>query len=289
MAALSKRSYDVIVVGAGNAGLTAALSAAERGASVLVLEKAPIYLRGGNTYFTGGLFRFAYEGLDDIAGLVGGIPDQERRTVDVGSYPESAFYDDMMRTTGGRSDPELARVLVSQSLPTMRWMRGLGIRWILAYGRQAFKPGDVTRFWGGLVVESVGGGKDLSDREFEFAERAGVDVLYETGATGLLMDAGHRVVGVKVHDATGETDIRAGAVVLACGGFEADQEMRAHYLGGRWREVKVRGTQYNTGDGIRMALDIGAQPHGDWAGCHAVAWDLNPHFPYQLHRECRNR
>ena len=177
----TKQRYDVIVVGAGNAGLTAALSAAERGASVLVLEKAPVYLRGGNTYFTGGLFRFAYEGLDDIAELVGGIPDEEKRTVDVGSYPESAFYDDMIRVTGGRTDPELARVLVSQSQSTMRWMRGLGIRWILAYGRQAFKPRDVTRFWGGLVVESVGGGKDLSgspkrklnssapDSSFEFA------------------------------------------------------------------------------------------------------------------------
>jgi tricarballylate dehydrogenase len=266
---------DVVVVGAGNAALNAALSAAEQGASVAVLEKAPVHLRGGNTYFTGGLLRFAYDGLEDILDLVPEISEQEKGAIDVGSYPQSAFYSDVMRVTEGLSDPELVQTLVSQSYPTMRWMKDKGMRWIPAYGRQAFKRDGVLRFWGGLVVEAVGGGKGLSDRLFELVERNGVRVLYQTKATKLTTDRRGRVVGLTVRDQEGFRDVPARAVVLACGGFEANAEMRTRYLGQGWELAKVRGTQFNTGDGIRMALEVGAQPYGHWSGCHAVAWDLN--------------
>ena len=131
------------------------------------------------------------------------------------------------------------------------------------------------RFWGGLVIEAVGGGKGLSDRLFELAERAGVTVLPQTKATGLSVDRRGRVVGVTIRDQEGYREVAARSVVLACGGFEANSEMRARYLGPGWELAKVRGTQFNTGDGIRMALEIGAQPYGHWSGCHAVAWDLN--------------
>ena len=151
---------DVLVVGAGNAGLNAALAAAEKGASVLVLEKAPRHLRGGNTFFTGGLFRFAYDGWEDIQEIAG-LSDRERASVDVGSYPQASFYGDVMRVTEGLSDPELVDILVSRSLPTMKWMKDQGVPWVLAYGRQAFKDGELLRFWGGLIVEAVGGGKGL--------------------------------------------------------------------------------------------------------------------------------
>ena len=164
---------------------------------------------------------------------------------------------------------------MSRSYPTMMWMKEQGIRWILASGRQAFKTGDVRRFWGGLVVEVVGGGTGLSDREFELAARAGVNVLYETKATRLLTDNRGRTVGVTVRGPDGFREVPARSVVLACGGFEANPEMRARYLGPGWELAKVRGTRFNTGEGIRMALDIGAQPYGNWSGCHAVAWDLN--------------
>ena len=271
----TERQYDVIVVGAGNAGLTAALSAAEPGGSVLVLEKAPVHLRGGNTHFTGGLFRFAYDGIDDILALLPDMSAEETRSIDVGSYPASGFYSDLMRVTDGLSDAGLAQQLVSRSYPTMMWMKEQGMPWILASGRQAFKTGEVLRFWGGLVVEAVGGGTGLSDREFELADRAGVEVLYETKATRLLTDNRGRIVGVTVRGPDGFRNVPARSVVLACGGFEANPEMRARYLGPGWELAKVRGTRFNTGEGIRMALDIGAQPYGNWSGCHAVAWDLN--------------
>jgi len=271
----SEHRYDVIVVGAGNAGLTAAMSAAEHGASVLMLERAPEYLRGGNTYFTGGLFRFAYEGLDDVLKLAPGVPRDQRASMDVGAYTQAGYYADVMRLSEGLSDPDLVQMLVSQSLPTMKWMMEKGVAWIPAFGRQSFKSGGGSKFWGGLVLEAVGGGNDLSDRLFQLAGRGGAAVRYGTRATDLLTDRRGRVRGVTVRDGDGYRDVAAGSVVLASGGFEANSEMRARYLGPGWELAKVRGTRFNTGDGITMALSAGAQPYGHWSGCHAIAWDLN--------------
>ena len=97
--------YDVVVAGAGNAALCAAMAAADEGASVLVLERAPEYLRGGNSFFTGGLFRFAYDGIEDIVGIIPEIGEEEREGIDVGRYTQAQFYDDLMRVTEGLSDP----------------------------------------------------------------------------------------------------------------------------------------------------------------------------------------
>ncbi len=267
--------YDVVVAGAGNAALCAAMAAADEGASTLVLERAPEYLRGGNSFFTGGLFRFAYDGIDDIVGIIPEIGAEEQQSIDVGSYTEAQFYDDLMRVTEGLSDPELAQVLVSQSYPAMKWLQEQGVRWILAYGRQAFRHEGVLRFWGGLIVEAVGAGKGLVDQQFDILRRKGVPVRYGTKAHSLNADSRGRITGLRVRDADGYRDIEARAVVLACGGFESNTEMRTRYLGPGWELAKVRGTQFNTGDGIRMALDIGAQSFGHWSGCHAVAWDMN--------------
>ena len=169
----SNEQYDVVVAGAGNAALCAAMAAADEGASVLVLERAPEYLRGGNSFFTGGLFRFAYDGIEDILGIIPEISEEERETIDVGRYTQAQFYDDLMRVTEGLSDPELAQVLVSQSYPAMKWMQEQGVRWILAYGRQAFMHEGKLRFWGGLIVEAVGAGEGLTDQEFEILATQG--------------------------------------------------------------------------------------------------------------------
>ena len=153
------QQYDVVIVGAGNAALSAALAAREQGARTVVLERAPDYFRGGNTYFTGGIIRCAYDGIEDIKALVPDMSEEEERSIDVGSYNEDAFYSDLMRVTNGLSDPELAQMLVSRSHSTLLWLREKGVRFVLSFGRQAFKVGDTYRFWGGLVVESVGAGK----------------------------------------------------------------------------------------------------------------------------------
>ena len=270
-----RKNYDVVVVGAGNAALTAALAAASEGAKVAILEKAPEHLRGGNSYFTGGLFRFAYNGIQDISELLPAITSDEKENIDVGSYKESEFYSDVMRVTEGLSDPSLLQTLTSKSFPTMLWMKDQGVPWILAYGRQAFEHEGKQRFWGGLIVEAVGGGKGLSDRLFELVERNEIEVFYQTSGTKLSVNQSGSVDGITVKSESGYEDISCKSIVLACGGFEANSEMRTRYLGPGWELAKVRGTQYNTGDGINMALDIGAQSHGHWSGCHAVAWDLN--------------
>ena len=268
-------TYDVVIVGAGNAALCAAIAAREKGASVLALEKAPEYFRGGNTYFTGGIIRCAYHGIEDIKKLIPDLTSEEEATVEVGKYTEDEFYDDLMRVTEGLADPELAQLFVSESFPTLQWLQGHGVRFVLAFGRQAFKRDGKFYFWGGLLVEAVGAGKGLSDQQFEVAERLGIEIRYSTKGVRLLQDKKGHVVGVTVQGPEGFEDIQGKTVVLACGGFEANAEMRTRYLGQGWELAKVRGIPYNTGDGIRMALDIGAQPFGHWSGCHAVAWDLN--------------
>ena len=268
----------VVVVGAGNAGLCAALAAAERGARVTLLERAPVELRGGNSAFTAGAMRVAYEGLDDILSLVPDLSPQQRENTDFGVYDESAFFDDLARVTHYRADPQLASTLVSHSLDTLRWMRAQGVRFTPIYGRQAFQVDGRFTFWGGLTIEAVGGGPGLVDFLARAADKAGVTTRFRARAVALTTDR-TGVTGVVVRSGWDEETIPCDAVVLAAGGFQSNTEWRTRYLGPNWDLAKVRGTAFNTGDGIRMALDIGASPAGHWSGCHAVQWDMNaPEF-----------
>ena len=269
---------DVIVVGAGNAAMCAALAARERGAEVIVLERAPNSERGGNSSFTAGAMRFAYRDTQDLLKVVADLTQEEINNTDFGSYSEQQFYDDMCRVTQYRTDPDLADLLVSQSLNTMVWMRSKKVRFVPIYGRQAFKIDGKFKFWGGLTLEAVGGGPGLVQALHDAAERENITVLYEAQAQELLHDD-NGMRGVRLKLAGKTTEISAKAVVLACGGFEANAEMRTRYLGPGWDLAKVRGTRFNMGDGIRMALHIGAMPYGHWSGCHAVGWDRNaPEF-----------
>src|SRR5215470_16887367 len=267
-------SYDVIVVGGGNAAMCAALSAQEHRARVLVLEKAPEAWRGGNGFFTAGGFRFAFKSFEELCELTD-LADEEKAVMEVDPYTEDNFYDDLMRVTEDQADPDMAMLVVRESQATVRWMRDRGIRWIPMFGRQAYKVGDKFRFWGGLVLEAVGGGPGLIDMHYASAARAGIEVRFEAKATRLVTDERGAVTGVVVRSPARTETIEAKAVVLASGGFEANAEMRTRYLGQDWELARVRGTPYNTGDGIRMALEVGAQPWGHWSGCHAVQWDLN--------------
>ena len=143
--------YDVCVAGAGNAALCAAISAAENGARVLVLARAPQSENGGNSRFTAGGFRFVYNGVDDLRDLCD-LSESEIEMSEFGSYTEDQFFDDMFRVTEFRCNPDLVEVLVRNSLPTIRWLHDRGVRFVPMYGRQAFKTDGKFRFWGGLSV-----------------------------------------------------------------------------------------------------------------------------------------
>ncbi len=275
---MAESRYDVVVVGAGNAALCAALSAEENGAKVLVLECAPEEVSGGNSRFTAGAIRFAYNGLDDLLAVMPDLTKNEIATTDFGTYTEDQFFDDMFRVTQHRTDPDLCEVLVRQSFSTIRWMREKGVRFVPIYGRQAFKVDGKFKFWGGLTVEAWGGGPGLVDALIGSATKRGVEVWYEARALELITD-GVAVTGVKIRRKGKIEEVAAKSVILAAGGFQANTEMRTRYLGPNWDLAKVRGTPYNTGDGIRMAMEIGASPAGNWSGCHAVGWERNaPEF-----------
>lgn len=272
------RETDIVVVGAGNAAMSAALAAAENGADVIVLEKAPEKERGGNSTYTAGAIRFAYNGLEDLLEVVDDLTDEEIKTTEFGSYPEEQYFEDMCRLTEYRANPELVDILVSQSLPTMKWLKSKKVRFAPMYGRQAFKLDGKFKFWGGVTIEAVGGGPGLVQSLHDAAQRDNITVLYEAQATDLLHDD-DGIHGVRLKYKGKTTEIRSKAVVLAAGGFQANTEMRARYLGPGWELAKVRGTKHNTGDGIRMALDAGAVSYGHWSGCHSVGWDRNaPEF-----------
>ena len=266
--------YDVVVVGAGNAAMCAALAAREHGVSVAVLECAPEGEHGGNSTFTAGAMRVAYNGVDDLVELMPDLTESELANTDFGTYTEDQFFDDIARVTQNRSDPDMAELLVKRSHSTMKWMRGKGVRFAPIYGRQAFKVDGKFKFWGGLTVEAWGGGPGLVEALHKAAVRDGIEVRYETRALSLIADD-VGVKGVRVRQKGKTREIRAKAVVLAAGGFQANTEWRTRYLGPSWDLAKVRGTQFNTGTGIQMALDVGARPAGNWSGCHAVGWDRN--------------
>jgi len=269
---------DVLIVGAGNAAMCAALAARENGAEVIVLERAPMRERGGNSAFTAGAIRVAYNTLDDLLELIPDLSEEEKRTTDFGTYSEDQFFEDMGRVTQYRTDPDMVELLVRRSHSTLKWMRAKGIRFVPIYGRQAFKVDGKFKFWGGLTIEAWGGGPGLIETLHAIATREGVKILYNSHATELLSDD-DGVHGAKVKSEGHTVEIRARSIVLASGGFEANAEWRTRYLGPHWDLAKVRGTRFNTGDGIRMALEIGAMPYGNWSGCHAVGWDRNaPEF-----------
>ena len=274
--------YDVIVVGAGNAALTAALSARQQGARVLVLEKAPEAERGGNSTFAGGIFRFAYDGIEDMKPLRQDLSAGDWDLVDVGSYSPDRYRADLMRVTEGQANPELTHTLIHESYPTMVWMTELGVvwEWSIVW---SFKTGERQTFNPGTAIQAKAKGYGLVQYLFASAQRAGIDIAYQSKMVGFLQDTSGRVTGVRVKTPNGTEDAPAGAVVLGSGGFESNAEMRARYLGPGWDQVKVRGTRFNTGETLRMALDIGAMPVGHWQGCHATPIDANAAPVGELH------
>ena len=269
---MTRSAADVVVAGAGIAGLSAALAARAAGASVIVLERAPRAERGGNTRFSNGAMRAVYADVHDLERWTGPIDPAQKARTTFGSYSRQRYLDDMAHITGGRTDPTLCADLVDQSAATLDWLAAHGVPFAPLYAWQFQAPDGRITFQGGSAVEAGGGGEGLSAALFAAARRGGIDVRTDARAVALARGA-DGITGIVVDEAGRQREIAAGAVVLACGGFEADAGLRVRHLGPAWAAAKVRGSRFNTGDGLRMALEIGAQPAGDWSGCHSASWD----------------
>src|SRR3546814_14961 len=150
--AMERSSYDVIVVGGGNAALCAALSAQEQGASVLVLERAPEETRGGNSAYTGGGFRMVHHGADDIKKVVPDLTDDEIARTDFGEYSREQYLDDLFNITQYYIDPDIAGTIVNNSTNTVNWLRGRRVSFMANNGSKPFNQNDSIQFLGGLVI-----------------------------------------------------------------------------------------------------------------------------------------
>ncbi|NOT25114.1 MAG: FAD-dependent tricarballylate dehydrogenase TcuA [Acidobacteria bacterium] len=250
----TSNDHDVVVIGGGNAGLCAALSARQAGASVLVLERAPRHLRGGNSRHTRN-FRCAHA-----------APTEQLTE----SYPVEEFLGDLNRVTENQGDPDLSRLLITRSAGCPEWMRQFGVRF------QSSLRGTLHLSRTNLFF--LGGGKALMNSYYAAAERAGIHVAYDADVTAIdVVDGSCR--SITAHIGGTPMQIRARAIVLAAGGFEANIEWLREAWGDAADNFVIRGTPYNTGTILRLMLDAGAESVGDSRACHAVAVDARaPQF-----------
>lgn len=257
------------MVGSGNAALCAAIAARSAGAETLIVEAAPPEMAGGNSRYTAGAMRFAYDGVDDLLPLLRDPDDPRLATADFGSYTTDQFSIDLHGFNEGRDLSPEQRALIDESLPTMRWLAEQGVRFDPIWERQSFVRDGRHVFWGGLTLAAAGEGPGLVDAELEVYEQLGGEIRYGSPVIDLVTDAS-TVSGVLLEG--GET-VAANSVVLACGGFEADLAMRMQHLGPEWMHAKVRGTPHNTGIGLRLAWAQGGAQHGIYENCHATPMD----------------
>ena len=242
------KSYDVLIAGGGNAALCAAITAAERGARVLIAEAAPKALRGGNSRHTRNL-RTAHSAPTDVLTT---------------SYPVEEYLEDLMRVTDGKTDPKLARMTIEESARAAEWMHARGVRFQQAIG-------------GTLTLDRTnaffrGGGKALVNAYYLTAERLGVDVIYDAEVTGLEIEDGH-FIAAKLRHRGFETRVPARAFVAAAGGFQANLDWLEEAWGPGARNFLIRGTPFARGDVLKMLMEAGFETIADADQCHAIALD----------------
>ncbi len=244
MADLSK-TYDVLVIGGGNAALCAAISARRDGATVLVLERATEFFRGGNTRHTRNM-RCAHDAATDTL---------------TGPYPEDELFEDLLRVTEGHTDEELARHMIHESKEMLTWIVEQGVRFQPPLGG-TLGLGRTNSFF-------LGGGRAMLNALYDTAAKIGIDVMYETEVVSMDIQDG---MFLSAKTASGDT-VRAKAMVAAAGGFESNIEWLKKYWGEAAENFLIRGTANNQGSILRMLLDAGVQEIGDPTQCHAVAID----------------
>jgi len=241
-------AYDVLVIGGGHAGLTAAICAAEAGARVCVVEGAPRSHRGGNSRHTRNL-RAMHDAPTDVL---------------TESYTEGEYWQDLLRVTQGRTDEQLARMAIRQSAESVAWLQQRGVHFQPALGG-TLQLGHTNAFF-------MGGGKAVMNALYRAAESLGVDVHYDTPVTDLLFD-GDRFEAASVRHGNSVRTIHARSLVASAGGFEANLEWLAEAWGETAKNFLIRGTPYNRGDVLKLLLAAGARQVGDPRQCHAVAID----------------
>src|SRR6476661_6038111 len=241
-------AFDVVVAGGGNAALCAAITAARKGARVLVIEGAPEFYRGGNTRHTRNL-RCAHDGSAPTM---------------TGPYGEDEFLDDLMRVTGGETDKALAALTIERSSELLGWMDGAGVRFQPPLGG-TLSLGKTNAFF-------LGGGRGALNALYRQAQALGVAVVYDTPVTAVTVENGFFMSATVRHEGR-ERSVRGRALVAACGGFEANIEWLKQYWGAAADNFLIRGTPYNRGSILKMLLDKGVQEVGDPKQCHAVAID----------------
>ena len=237
---MTDSSYDVLVIGGGNAALCAAISARREGARVLVLEASDAFWRGGNTRHTRNM-RCAHDAA--TASLSG-------------PYTEEEFFEDLMRVTKGRTDQDLAHHMIRESKSMLTWIEEQGVRWQPSLGG-TLSLGRTNSFF-------LGGGRAMLNALYRTAEMLGVEIRYEAEVSALEIADGMFLSAT----VNGET-VRAKALVAAAGGFESNIEWLKRYWGEAAENFLIRGTRNNKGTILRLLLDAGVQEVGDPTQCHA--------------------
>ena len=260
----------IVIVGSGNAALSAGIAALEKGADVTIYEKADKKMAGGNTKYTAGAMRFAYDNGEELMPLLKNPNDTRLKNTDFGSYTKEHFSSDLLGFNDGRALSDEQNKLVSKSFETIKWLSTHNIKFEPIFSRQSFLKDGKHIFWGGLTLASENEGVGLFEQELSAFTALGGKIHYQSPMTGLIF-VNDTVKGIKVNEKTIEAD----AVILGSGGFEANDELRKKLIGEDWGAAKVRGTPHNTGDGLTMALNIGAKRHGLFDGCHATPMDLH--------------
>jgi tricarballylate dehydrogenase len=268
------QSTKIIVIGSGSAALCAAIASLEKGATVIILEKANLHEFGGNSRYTAGAMRFAYNSFEDLKPLLKN-PDDERLAIsDFGSYPKEKFLADLKHFNQDVEITDLQQYLVDESLATLQWLGSHNIKFDPIYARQTFVKDGKFIFWGGLSLEAEGEGDGLVQAELAAFLRLGGTIKYNCDVQELLIN-NDKISGVRYVEDQQEKTLVSDAVIIACGGFEANKELRIKYLGDVWAKARVRGTRHNMGKGLEMATAVGAALSGNFEGCHATPMDFN--------------